>query len=189
MGRVAELESLGSYNSQKSMKITFMFRILIVGSLIIAVQYWRSSHGSPTARELLPFSLFVIGAAAFTLIGHRAGWLSLAASPTSRNFLATSSLREQLELDRPADSRPEALFRYAFPALFVLLPVLAIVQTLAAPASAFSLALSISITVIAGYALSYFVWRFLRHKVVRVAWWCSVALVAVVLTLAALTGQ
>ena len=112
--------------------------------------------------------------------------------------ILSTSLKRQLELDRSPDSWAETLFRFVLYALFgggsfacglpVAVLAMGYLMTWAGPDSALSEILVATFGFCGLYLLSYFVWRFSKRKSLQIAWWSSVGLVVLVLTVAAVMG-
>lgn len=100
------------------------------------------------------------------------------------------SLAKEVELDRPADGWPERVFRFSlffFCATGIALAVLRLfltkktIETDGGPVGA---VIGIVFGVCFFYMLNYMAWRFVKNRLVRIAWWSLMSLIAVMVMFA-----
>jgi len=90
---------------------------------------------------------------------------------------------KQVELDRPADSWAERLFRFSLYAISILCTIAGILhwfldkEGIIEKGGKLAEAASILYIFTTTYALNYLVWRFVKSMAVRIAWWSLMAII------------
>jgi len=108
-------------------------------------------------------------------------------------FLVNPSLAKEVELDRPPDGWPERIFRFSlffFCATGIALAVLRLFldkKTIESDGGPIGAVIGITFGICFFYMLNYMAWRFVKSRVVKIAWWSLLGLIALMIIIAIAT--
>ncbi len=103
--------------------------------------------------------------------------------------LVNPALAKEVELDRPASGWPERVFRFCLfysVGVWIVLAVLRLFldeKTIESDGGPVGATLGILFGICFFYVLNYLVWRFVKSRVVKVAWWSLLSVVALLIAL------
>jgi hypothetical protein len=103
--------------------------------------------------------------------------------------LVNPALAKEVELDRPASGWPERIFRFSLfysVGVWIALAVLRLFldeKVIESDGGPIGAAPGILFGLCFFYMLNYLVWRYVKSRVVKVAWWSLMSVVALLVTL------